>query len=140
MRATHLPPAVPFELLLLLWAPSPRPHPRPSAPFETSSPRSTHTKELEALTQKAATVDETLIRCRDLESALAQARSELRAAQEEGATLQRQQRAAREEVEEARREAERTSRELGSATDYMAGILSDLAVSGVEEGAVGVTH
>ena len=42
---------------------------------------------------------------------------------------QRQQHAAAQEAADARREAEASSRELGSASDYLAGIMSELAVS-----------
>lgn len=45
------------------------------------------------------------------------------------AAPQRQQQAAAEEVAEARREAAKSNRELASASDYLAGIMSELAVS-----------
>ncbi len=44
--------------------------------------------------------------------------------------VQRLQRIAQQEAEEAKREVQKTSRELGSTSDYLAGLMSELAVSG----------
>lgn len=91
--------------------------------------RSTHGRDIEALTAKAAAAEDAQIRCRDLESAAAALRRELGQAQQENATLARQVALARGEAEEARAEAGKAGRELGSTSDYLAGVMSELAVS-----------
>lgn len=45
------------------------------------------------------------------------------------ACLQRVQRASEQEVEEARREMQKSGRELGSTSEYLAGVMNELAVS-----------
>lgn len=86
-------------------------------------------REIEALSHKAAAADTAQIRVKDLESAVAALRSDLAAARGEAATLARQQAAAAAEAAEARREADRAARELGSTSDYLEGVMAELAVS-----------
>ncbi|PSC72868.1 hypothetical protein C2E20_3926 [Micractinium conductrix] len=84
-------------------------------------------REIEALSHKAAAADTAQIRVKDLESAVAALRSDLAAARGEAATLARQQAAAAAEAAEARREADRAARELGSTSDYLEGVMAELA-------------
>lgn len=100
----------------------------PPQPPVSPPPNRARDRDMEAMNTQAAAAEAAHLRCRELESAVTSLSSKLLVAEEEVATLQRLHKAAAGEVEEARREADKARRELGTASDYLAGVMTELAV------------